>query len=255
MTAAAPPIAIRQALEEGWAGFMRAPLALMLFTVLVGSLNLLCQLLIRWSGSQGASGSGIQPAALILAIQLLAWLGYLTSNLWMLVGLLQGAAQALGGRSLLLSQLLRPDATSLLRAGGTVGLVLLLLALILWLAQASSWLLTLLQPSLAELPRWAGLAASVYLITDQVLSLPIAVLGERTPLQAFRLGRTAIDPHWLQALGLSLVLGLLVLAGFLLLVVGLTATLPLAACTLVAAYRQLFEASRNPGCEGNRLAR
>jgi hypothetical protein len=247
MSAAAPPIAIRRALEEGWAAFMRAPLALMLFTLVVGGLNLLCQLLIRWSGSLGAAGSGIEPAALILAIQLLSWLGYLTSNLWLLVGLLQGATQALERRSLRLGQLLRADPTSLLRAGGALGLVLLLLALILWLSQASSWLLTLLQPSLAELPRWAGLAASVYLITDQVLSLPIAVLGERTPLQAFRLGRAAIDPHWLQALGLSLVLGLMVLAGFLLLVVGLTATLPLAACTLVAAYRQLFEASRNPG--------
>jgi uncharacterized membrane protein len=66
-------------------------------------------------------------------------------------------------------------------------------------------------------------------------------------VEAFRRSRTAIDPHWLQALGLTLLLGLLVLAGFLLLVVGLAAALPLAACTLVAAYRQVFWLSRNPG--------
>jgi uncharacterized membrane protein len=34
------------------------------------------------------------------------------------------------------------------------------------------------------------------------------------------------------------------LAGFLLLVVGLCVTLPLAACTLVAAYHQLFRPQR-----------
>jgi uncharacterized membrane protein len=129
--------------------------------------------------------------------------------------------------------------------------VLLLLTLILWLAEASSWLLALLQPMLADLPRIAGLAAGVYLVTDQVLSLPIAVLGKLKPLEAVRQGRAAIDPHWLQALGLVLVLALLVLAGFLLLVVGLVATLPLATCTLVAAYRQLFQLD----WEGNRLAR
>lgn len=245
--AGVPAIAIRRALEQGWAGFARAPGTLMLFTLLLGSLNLLCQLLIRWSATpapQAWSGGG--AIALALALQLLGWLGYLVTNLWLLVGLLQGAEQALRGRRPRLRLLLRPAAPTLLRAAGAVGLVVLLLALILWLAQVSGWLLILLQPGLEALPRLAGLAASVYLITDQVLSLPLTVLGGNNPLRALRLGRAAIDPHWLQALGLSLLLGLLVLAGFLLLLVGLSATLPLAACTLVAAYRQLFEPSRKP---------
>ena len=249
----APPIAIRQALEAGWAAFRQAPAALMLFTLMLGSLNLGCQVLIRWSAQTQAAESLSQtlPPALVGTVQLLAWLGYWLSNLWLLVGLLRGAELALDQHRPRLGVLLRIDRASLLRAGGTAALVALLLALILWLAQVSGWLLALLQPALTQLPRLAGLAAVVYLLTDQVLTLPIAVLGRLNPLQAVRLGRAAIDPHWLQALGLTLLLGLLVLAGFLLLVVGLVATLPLAACTLVAAYRQLFQAR----WEGNRLAR
>lgn len=253
MLPGAPPIAIRQALEEGWAAFRWAPGALMQFTLLLGGINLTFQLLIRWGAQALAAAPYNQPwpPGLLLALQLLAWVGYWLSNLWLLVGLLRGAELALQRHRPALGQLLRLDGRSLLRAGGTAALVLLLLTLILWLAEASSWLLALLQPLLADLPRLAGLVAGVYLLTDQVLSLPIAVLGKLGPLDAVRQGRAAIDPHWLQALGLVLVLALLVLAGFLLLVVGLVAAMPLAACTLVAAYRQLFQ----PDWDGNRLAR
>jgi hypothetical protein len=245
-----PPIAIRRALEEGWAAFRDAALPMSLFTVLVGGLNLLCQLAIRWSGELLLDPFG-QPDPVALVLQLVAWLGYLVSNLWLLVGLLRGADGALGGERPRLIQLLTSKPGDLLRAGGTVALVLLVLALVLRLAQASAWMLALLQPLLVGLPLMAGLAAVVYLATDQLFSLPISVLVPMGPLQAFRRSRAAIDPHWIQALGLTLLLGLLVLAGFLLLVVGLAGALPLAACTLVAAYRQVFglrtaQPSRNP---------
>lgn len=243
-----PPIAIRRALEEGWTGLRANPWPLVLFTLLVGSLNLLCQLVIRWSTELLLDPFG-QPDQGAMAIQLLAWLGYVVTNLWLLVGLLVGADRNLRGERPGLPELLRSQPSALLRAAGTLALVLFVLAMIARLAQASAWLLALLQPTLVGLPLLAGVAAVVYLITDQILTLPISVLGHLNPLAAFRRGRRAIDPHWPQALGLTLVLGLLVLAGFLLLVVGLGATLPLAACTLVAAYRQLFGHStpeRNP---------
>lgn len=245
-----PPIAIRRALEQGWAAFRAAALPLALFTVLVGGLNLFCQLAIRWSGELLLDPFG-QPDPLALGLQLIAWLGYLVSNLWLLVGLLRGADGALEGDCPPLLQLLASKPGDLLRAGGTLTLVLLVLALALRLAQASAWMVALLQPLLVGLPLLAGLAAVVYLATDQLFSLPISVLGLKGPLQAFRRSRAAIDPHWLQALGLTLLLGLLVLAGFLLLVVGLAGALPLAACTLVAAYRQVFaiqtaQSPRNP---------
>jgi hypothetical protein len=245
-----PPIAIRRALEEGWAAFRDAALPMSLFTVLVGGLNLLCQLAIRWSGELLLDPFG-KPDPVALVLQLVAWLGYLVSNLWLLVGLLRGADGALGGERPRLIQLLTSKPGDLLRAGGTVALVLLVLALVLRLAQASAWMLALLQPLLVGLPLVAGLAAVVYLATDQLFSLPISVLVPMGPVQAFRRSRAAIDPHWIQALGLTLLLGLLVLAGFLLLVVGLAGALPLAACTLVAAYRQVFgvrtvQPSRNP---------
>jgi hypothetical protein len=236
---ASPAIAIRRALEEGWTAFRSAAWSLCLFTLLLGVLNLLCQLAIRWSAELLLNPFG-QPDPLALALQLLAWLGYLLSNLWLLVGLLRGADRALQGQRVRLSPLLTPKPTDLLRAGGTLGLVLLVLALVLRLAQASAWMLALLQPALVGLPLLAGLAAVVYLATDQLFSLPISVLTPLAPVQAFRRSRSAIDPHWLQALGLTLLLALLVLAGFLLLVVGLAGALPLAACTLVAAYRQVF---------------
>ena len=76
---------------------------------------------------------------------------------------------------------------------------------------------------------------------DQILSLPLTVIGGLGPLGAFRRGRAATDPHWLHALGLTLVLLGMVLAGFLVLLAGLVVALPVAACTLTAAYQQLFE--------------
>jgi hypothetical protein len=234
-----PPIAVRRALEEGWAAFRTAALALTLFTLLLGSLNMVCQLAISWSGELLLDPFG-QPDPLALVLQVIAWLGYGLSNLWLLVGLLQGADRALQGQRPQLIELLATKPTDLLRAGGTLGLVLLVLALVLRLAQASAWMLALLQPLLVGLPLLAGLAAAVYLVTDQLFSLPISVLVPMGPLQAFRSSRAAIDPHWIQALALTLLLGLLVLAGFLLLVIGLAGALPLAACTLVAAFRQVF---------------
>jgi len=72
-----------------------------------------------------------------------------------------------------------------------------------------------------------------------VLLLPITVLGNQAGLRAFQSGRRATDPHWLQALGLLLVVALILQAGFLLLV-ALLAALPWALCTLTAAYRQVF---------------
>jgi hypothetical protein len=52
----------------------------------------------------------------------------------------------------------------------------------------------------------------LYLAADQLLCLPIAVLGRASPLRAVQSGRAAIDPHWLQALGLALVAANVVLA-------------------------------------------
>jgi hypothetical protein len=247
-----PPIAIRRALGEGWEGFRRGGSTLIPFTLLVGGLNVLCQLAIRVSGERVVNIYGqIDPLA--RAGLLVAWLAYLLSTLWLVVGLLRGADAALDRRRPRLRDLLRPGWRSLIGAGGTLALVLLVLAVIFRLAQASAWLLALLQPLLVALPLLAGVAAVVYVVTDQLLSLPLNVLGGHGPLEAFRRGRAAIDPHWLQALGLTLLLALVLLSGFLLLVVGLAASLPVTACVLVAAYRQLFNSDGSapgPGTDG-----
>jgi hypothetical protein len=234
-----PAIAIRRAVEEGWTAFRRAPVPFVTFTLLTGCVNLLGQFTIKAQQEQLLTPFG-QPDHRAEVTLLLAWIAWWLSNLWLALGLLQGAQQALGRHRPRLRRMLRPDGRAMLRGGGTLALVLLVLGLIARLAQASAWLIALIQPALAWLPLLAGWAVGIYLVTDQLLCLPISVLGPAAPLKAFRLGRQAIDPHWLQALGLTLVLGLVVLAGFLLLLVGLVITLPVATCIQVAAYRQLF---------------
>lgn len=239
VAAATPAIAIRRAVEEGWQAFIRAPVPFVLFTTVLGSVNLLCQLAIRFQQDQLLTPFG-QPDAGAQLLLVIAWFCWGLSNLWLAVGLLHGASTALDHGRPRLRRMLRPDGQAMLRGAGTLGLVLLVLGAIARLAQASGWLLALIQPVLSWLPLLAGWAVTVYLATDQLLCLPISVLGQATPLGAFREGRRAIDPHWLQALGLTLVLILVVLAGFLGLLLGLVVALPVATCIQTAAYRQLF---------------
>jgi len=235
---ASEPIAIRQALEDGWRGFRRSAPALIGFTLLLGGANLLSWLVYRQSGgllSRGwPLGSGLQ-----LAQALAALIAYLFTGLWLLAGLVRGAEQSLEGGQVRLVKLLRGDARAVVRLAWSGLVLLLLLALVVQSGEISSWLLTLVLPRLTSLPLWAARAVVVYLLVDQVLLLPIVVVGRQSGLAAFRSGRRVTDPHWLQALGLLVVVGLILLAGFLLLV-ALAAALPLALCTLTAAYRQLF---------------
>ncbi|MEB3185352.1 MAG: hypothetical protein VKM97_05650 [Cyanobacteriota bacterium] len=252
------PIAIRAAVDQGWRAYRCSAGVLSGFTLLVGGLNLLAQL-----GFRQASTAMVSPAGDPLAAGLVAAAGALViwglSGLWLLVGLLRGCAAALDsgldGAPVRLGLLLRPGWPAILRSGGTLALLLALLLLVRQLADASAALMTLLMPLVARfldlqmasnVVTWTAL---IYLAADQLLCLPIAVLGGATPLAAVQSGRRAIDPHWLQALGLLLVVSLMLLAGVLVLLAGLVVALPVALCTLTAAYRQLFVRP------GNRLAR
>jgi hypothetical protein len=232
------PIAIRQALEEGWQGFRRHAWVLIALTLILGGLNLLCWLLYRHSG--GLLDRGLpQSSPLQLGEATVALVAYLLSGFWLLVGLIHGAERALDHQPPRLGMLLRCDGRAVARLAWSVLVLLLLLALVRQSGELSSWLLTLLLPRLGELPLWAAWAVVIYVLADQVLLLPITVLGNQAGLAAFRSGRLATDRHWLHALGLLLVVSLVLLAGFLLLV-GLAVALPWALCTLTAAYRQLF---------------
>lgn len=233
------PIAIRAAVDEGWHAYRRCAGRLSGFALLAGGLNLLAQLAFRRAslGLFTPAGDPVPAVMLAAGAALLVW-GL--SGLWLLVGLMRGAAVALEQNHVSAALLLRPDWRAMARTFGTLTLI----AVVLWgvraLADATAGLLTLLQPLLAPLPLLARLAVLVYLAADQVLCLPITVLGGATPLGAVQSGRRAIDPHWLQALGLLMVVSLMLLAGVLPLLAGLVVTLPLALCTLAAAYRQLF---------------
>ncbi|MEB3306596.1 MAG: hypothetical protein VKK98_00435 [Cyanobacteriota bacterium] len=233
------PIAIRTAVDRGWQAYRSNAWVFSGFTLLAGGMNLLTQLGFRHASAALISTAGdAQPLAIAQAGAFLA--GWGLSGLWLLVGLMQGAATALDGRALEGWRLLRPDWPSMARCGGTIAMI----AAVLWgvreLADASAALLALLQPWLAPLPLLARLAVLVYVAADQVLWLPITVLGRASPWAALQSGRRAIDPHWLQALGLLSLVSLMILAGVLLLLVGLVVMLPLALCSLAAAYGQLF---------------
>lgn len=233
------PIAIRAAVDEGWRAYRRHGWLLSAFALLAGGVNLLAQVAFRQAAAALVTPAG-DPVPGAIAAGAAALGVWVLSGLWLLVGLLRGAALSLEGQAVGLGLLLRPDGAAMGRSFGTLAL----LALALWgvreLADATAALLTLIQPLLAPLPLLARLAVLIYLATDQVLCLPITVLGGAAPLAAVQRGRRAIDPHWLQALGLLLVVGLILLAGVLLLLAGLLVALPLALCTLTAAYRQLF---------------
>ena len=234
------PIAIRTAVDQGWRAYRHHAWSLSGFALLAGGLNLLAQIAFR-QASGGLFTPAGDPVPAAMAGSAAALLVWALSGLWLLVGLLQGAEASLSGEAVKLRRLLKPNWPAMVRSFGTLALI----AAVLWgvreLADASAALLTLIQPLLAPLPLVARLAVLIYLATDQVLCLPITVLGEAPPLAAVQSGRRAIDPHWLQALGLLLVVGLMLLAGVLLLLAGLVVALPVALCTLTAAYRQLFE--------------
>lgn len=232
------PIAIRQALEEGWRGFSRHAGVLMGFTALLGSLNLLSWLAYRSSG--GLLERGLLPSsAKTLAEASGALICFFITGFWLVVGLLRGAERALDQQPPRIQPLLRFDAPALARLSWSLLLLLLLLGLTVRTGLTSSGLVALLVPRLALLPLIAAGVVIVYGVVDQVLLLPITVLGGQAGLSAFRSGRRATDPHWLQALGLLLAVSLILLAGFLL-PLALAAALPWALCTLTAAYRQLF---------------
>lgn len=232
------PIAIRSALEQGWAAFRRNAPVLCGLTLLLGGLNLLSWLVYRQSGGL-LEGGRPQPSLSELGQATAALTAYLVSGFWLLTGLIRGADRALDGHQPSLRDLLRFDGLAVARLAWSLLVLLLTLALVQQSGEVSSWLLTLVMPTLSPLPIWAAQAVVIYVLADQVLLLPITVVGEQAGLAAFGSGRRATDPHWLQALGLLLVVALMLLAGFLLLV-GLAAALPLALCTLTAAYRQLF---------------
>jgi len=233
------PLAIRAAVERGWLAFSHCPWVLMGFTLVSGASNLVAQVWFRHESGRVLTELG-QPDALAASLAAGAWMLYVATGLWMVVGLMRGSLLALDQAQPRFGDLSRLDARAMGRCLGTLALALLVLAVIMRLSQASAWLLTLLQPLLAPLPLLAGVAAGIYLSADQILSLPLSLIGGRNPVEAFQGSRAATDPHWLHALGLTLVLLAMVLAGFLVLVVGLVVALPVASCTLTAAYQQLF---------------
>ena len=170
------PIAIRQAVDAGWHAYRRHPLLFSGFSLLSGGLNLLSQLVFRlaWAAAFTPAGDG-SPLALAVAVIALAI--YALTGLWLLVGLLRAAELTMDGAPLSPAMVLRPDWPAMGRASGTLAL----LAVALWgvreLADATASLLVLIQPLLASLPLVARLAVLLYLAADQVLCLPIAVLG------------------------------------------------------------------------------
>jgi len=92
-----PPLAIRGAVERGWAAFAHCPWVLMGFTLLSGGTNLLAQLLYRYESGLVISLLG-QPDPISIVLAAMGWILYVLTGLWLVVGLLRGAQLALHRR-------------------------------------------------------------------------------------------------------------------------------------------------------------
>jgi len=261
---ASPRLDLGLAIEEGWAAFRRAPWSFVAFALLLTLLTLACSPL----QSQLSDGSQLSMRPLDWLLAALGLLVRLLISLWGTVGLVRGAGHALDGGHPSLGALMRWDGGAMRRVllpwlalGGVLAVPLLALLLLLLLALALLWLieaglggigetgLTLLGLLLGVLAL-ACLTATVmlllYLGVNQQFLAQIALTEGPGGRATVERGRAVVDPHWLQALLLLLLKGLLLLLGLLAMGVGFFVAWPVVTCVTTAAYRQLFQPAAQP---------
>ena len=80
----------------------------------------------------------------------------------------------------------------------------------------------------------------IYLMIGYALSLPLIVDKNLGPWQALETSRKAVTKHWFAVFGFMIVIGLLYLAGFLALVIGLIWAVPTLSIAYGILYRNMF---------------
>jgi uncharacterized membrane protein len=108
-----------------------------------------------------------------------------------------------------------------------------LAALDLTMTGLVKWLLTTIGLILCILP-------GIYLAVGYIFALPLVVDKKMEFWTAMEVSRRVVHEHWWSMFALVIVLGLVVLAGFLLCVIGAAITIPIASAALMYVYEDLF---------------
>ncbi|HEV3215894.1 MAG TPA: hypothetical protein VGZ27_09240 [Vicinamibacterales bacterium] len=103
----------------------------------------------------------------------------------------------------------------------------------LTMAGLVKWLLTSLGFVLCVLP-------GIYLSVGYVFVLPLVIDKKMEFWPAMEVSRRVVDRHWWSTFALVIVLALIVLAGFLVCLVGMVVTVPVATASLMYVYEDLF---------------
>jgi len=90
-----------------------------------------------------------------------------------------------------------------------------------------------------------ALIPAVYLQTCWAFTLPLIIDKQMDFGAAMKLSRKMVRKHWWQVFGLSLLVGLLNVAGVLMCLVGLLVTVPISIAALMYAYETIFGAEKN----------
>ena len=88
------------------------------------------------------------------------------------------------------------------------------------------------------------LVPATYLLVSLQFTLPLIADKNMGVGQAFKTSWVMVNKHWFQLFGLTIVLGLITLAGLLGCCVGILFTIPLSIAGLMAAYESIFGAAR-----------
>ena len=161
-------------------------------------------------------------------------------NLWLITGLTRGAWMAVHGKKPTLGDLLQVDLNSWWRLFGAMFLINLVFFMVAISAGIAAAALATIVPWLSILVVIVAMVLGAAFGINQSLLPYFTTLHQLGPIHAIQAGQQNVQPVRGKAFLLILVESLMLLAGLLLIVVGLFAALPLIFCVSAAAFQQIM---------------
>jgi uncharacterized membrane protein len=170
-------------------------------------------------------------AGVLIGASALGWLITIALGCLPIIGWILGFV-LLGGLYLVFIRRVRGEAVQVgdVFAGFTLAFANLALAGLV------TWLLTTLGFLLCILP-------GIYLVVGYVFALPLVIDKKMDFWPAMEVSRQVVHRHWWSVFGLLIVLGLIIVAGFLVCIVGAVVAIPVATASLMYVYEDLFGAN------------
>jgi len=231
---------VLQAVEDGWTAFTKAPWQFVLFTLLIGVLSFIFQLITNLP-TLWVEGS-LQTLMTIVGV-----IGSVIINLWGVIGMVRGSWAALDGKRPEFSQFSRWNSSAAGRVFVRSIALNLLFLLILVICFGVAFGLGQVNEALIWIPALITLILFIYLSVNQMFLPYVALLEKPGPFEAIQRGREAVDPSWWWVVLLLIVDAVILVIGTLLCGVGLLVAAPVVACITTAAYRQLFGSTDHTG--------